>query len=159
MATAQEKQLALTMEPNPVEFPETHYVFIEKRGPIPDNAPQAWHEVEKYFAAIAQHNTMTGFLSLYRMDEGIYRAGAALAAAPQQLPAGLRYERFAGGRYRKFVLRGSYAQLGPATGQAVRMMQDSGARLRDDFNIERYVNDPRSTPEDELITEILFPVE
>jgi hypothetical protein len=29
--------------------------------------------------------------------------------------------------------------------------------LRDDFNIEHYVNDPRTTPEEQLATEILFP--
>jgi hypothetical protein len=29
--------------------------------------------------------------------------------------------------------------------------------VRKDFNIENYVTDPRMTPEDELITEILFP--
>lgn len=159
MAIAQEKQLPLTLEPYPVEFPALHYVFIEKRGSIPQNAPQAWNELHAKLAAIAEHNTITAYLSLYRMEEGIYRAGVGMAVPPQQLPAGLTYERFAGGRYRKFVLRGSYVQLGPATGQAVRMMQESGSRLRNDFNIEHYVNDPRSTPEDQLITEILFPIE
>ena len=159
MATAQEKQLSLTLEPNPVEFPATHYVFIERRGSIPQNAPQAWNELHAKLAAIAEHNTITAFLSLYRMDEGIYRAGVGVAAPPQQLPAGLSYERFAGGRYRKFVLRGSYTQLGPATGQAMQTVQQQRMRLRDDFNIENYVNDPRNTPEDQLITEILFPVE
>jgi hypothetical protein len=29
--------------------------------------------------------------------------------------------------------------------------------LRDDYFLENYVNDPRSTPEDQLITEILVP--
>jgi effector-binding domain-containing protein len=30
-------------------------------------------------------------------------------------------------------------------------------QLRDDFAIENYVNDPDSTPEDKLVTEILIP--
>jgi effector-binding domain-containing protein len=30
--------------------------------------------------------------------------------------------------------------------------------LRADYNVENYANDPRVTPEDQLITEILFPV-
>jgi hypothetical protein len=29
--------------------------------------------------------------------------------------------------------------------------------LRDEYNIENYVTHPRVTPEDQLITEILFP--
>jgi effector-binding domain-containing protein len=29
--------------------------------------------------------------------------------------------------------------------------------LRDSFNIENYVTDPRTTPEEQLITEIMFP--
>lgn len=159
MSSTTEKQLSLTLEPNPVEFPAAHYIFIEKRGSIPQNAAVAWGELHAKLAAIAEHNTITAFLSLYRMEEGIYRAGVGVAAPPQQVPAGLSYERFAGGTYRKFVLRGSYAQLGPATGQAVRTAQDEHMRLRDDWNIEHYVNDPRTTPEEQLITEILFPVE
>jgi effector-binding domain-containing protein len=31
--------------------------------------------------------------------------------------------------------------------------------VRAGFNIENYVNDPRVTPEDEVMTEILFPTE
>jgi effector-binding domain-containing protein len=30
--------------------------------------------------------------------------------------------------------------------------------VRDDFAIENYMNDPRVTPEDQLITHILIPV-
>ena len=55
---------------------------------------------------------MVRFLRLYRMDEGTYRAGTALPAAPQQLPARLLYERFAGGKFRKFVLRGAFTTSG-----------------------------------------------
>lgn len=159
MTFVQENALPLTLEPEPVQFPAAHYVFIEKRGSIPAKAPQAWNELHATLAAVAEHNQITGYLSLYRMDDGIYRAGVALSAPPQQLPAGLKYERFAGGRYRKFILRGSYAQLGPATAQATRMVQEKKIRLRDGFNIEIYVNDPRTMPEDQLTTEIMFPVD
>jgi effector-binding domain-containing protein len=31
--------------------------------------------------------------------------------------------------------------------------------VRDDFAIENYMNDPRATPEDQLITHILIPTE
>jgi len=149
---------ALTLDPDPVQFPAIHYVFVEKHGNIPANAPQAWNELHAKLAAIEAHNPVTGYLSLYRMEEGIYRAGVSVAAPPRQLPDGLHYEPCAGGKYRKFVLRGSYSQLGAATGQALRTVRDLRLPLRVDFNIENYVNDPRTTPEDHLVTEILFPV-
>jgi predicted transcriptional regulator YdeE len=159
MNAVQEKALPLTLEPEPIQFPSTHYAFIEKRGSIPANAPQAWTELHARLSAIAEHNQVTGYMSLYRIDEGIYRAGVALAAAPRQLPGGLAYENFGGGKYRKFVLHGPYSRLPEASMQAVKTAREGAMRLRNDFNIENYVNDPRTTPEEQLITEILFPVE
>jgi effector-binding domain-containing protein len=39
----------------------------------------------------------------------------------------------------------------------MEIIQQTRLPLRDDYFIENYVNDPRSTPEDQLITEILVP--
>lgn len=150
---------ALALDPQPVQLPAIHYVFVEKHGNIPANAPQAWNELHAKLAAIEVHNTVTGYLSLYRMEEGIYRAGVSVAAPPQELPAELHFEPFAGGKYRKFVLRGPHSQLGAATGQAVHTVRELRLPLRNDFNIENYVNDPRTTSADELVTEILFPID
>ena len=150
---------ALTLDPAPVEVPAMHYVFIEKQGPFAVNAPQVWSQLHAILAGIAAHNTVTGYVSLYRMQEEIYRAGVSVAEPPRQLPAAVRYEPFAGGKYRKFVLRGPYPQLGEATAQAIQTVRDLRLPLRDAWNIENYVNDPRTTPEDQLITEILFPVD
>ena len=107
--------------------------------------------------AIAEHNTITGYTSLYKMEPPVYRAGVSVAARPEKLPAGVTYETFAGGKYARFVLTGSYAQLGPATGRVIEMVRERGLALRDDWHIENYVNDPRVTPEEQLITHILFP--
>jgi effector-binding domain-containing protein len=158
MNAAQEKPLPLTLESEPVQFPAMHYVFIEKQGSIPANAGLAWTELHANIPAISEHNHVTGYMSLYKMDEGIYRAGVALDADPQQLPAGLSYEEFSGGKYTRFVLIGPFTELQPATAQATKTIRDIGAPLRDDFNIEHYVTDPRTTPEDQLLTHILFPI-
>jgi DNA gyrase inhibitor GyrI len=80
-----------------------------------------------------------------------------VSAPPAKLPEGVRYEKFPGGRYSKFVLTGSYAQLREASRRAFELAQEHKLALRDDFNIENYVNDPRTTPEEHLITEILLP--
>lgn len=56
----------LTHEPETVDFPATHYVFIERIGNIPANAPQAWHTVEKFAAALMQQNQITGAAAFYK---------------------------------------------------------------------------------------------
>ncbi|HUB00211.1 MAG TPA: GyrI-like domain-containing protein [Terracidiphilus sp.] len=155
--TAQGSTLQLTQEPETVNWPETHYVFVERTGPFAQNAPAAWQELHGLLAAIAEHNQVTGYLSLYKTGPGLYRAGVSVAAEPVKLPEGVAYEKFAGGKYSRFVLTGAYSQLGEATGRAFELAAEKQIPLRDDYNIENYVNDPRVTPEAELITEILFP--
>lgn len=147
----------LTEVPQIVTWPETHYVFVEKIGPFPTNAPQAWQSLHQFIPATAQHNQITGYMSLYKMAPKIYRAGVSLAALPVDLPPQLTPMRFAGGKYSRFVLTGPYANLGPATGRVMEMIAQQKLPVRDDFFIENYVNDPRTTPEDQLITEILVP--
>jgi DNA gyrase inhibitor GyrI len=89
----------------------------------------------------------------------VYRAGVAVAEAPSNLPAGLQYEKLSGGKYSRFTLTGSYAQLPQACGRIFTLASEGRLPLRDDFNIENYVNDPRTTPEEQLITEIMLPVD
>lgn len=147
----------LTEVPETVTWPETHYVFVEKIGPFQTNAPQAWQSFHQTVSAIAEHNQITRYMSLYKMGPKLYRAGVSLATAPVKLPHDLSYMKFAGGRFIRFVLTGPYANLGPATGRVVEIITQTKLPVRDDFFIENYVNDPRTTPEDQLITEILVP--
>lgn len=150
--------MSLNETASTIYWPETHYVFLEKIGPFPVNAPQAWQEFHHFMPTLQAQYKVTGAISLYKCAGEIYRAGYTLASAPStDLPAGLRYEKFPGGKYVRFVLTGSYAQLGPATGRAGELVAEQGIPLREGFSIENYVNDPRQTPEDNLITEILFP--
>jgi effector-binding domain-containing protein len=148
----------LTQVPERVNWPETHYVFLEKVGPFRQNAPAAWSEAHKLIPSVAEHNQITGYMSLYKIGPQIYRAGVAIAAVPKNLPDGLRYEKFDGGPYSCFTLTGPYSQLAEACGRAFELAKELRLPLRDGFNIENYVNDPRVTPEDQLITEILFPI-
>lgn len=148
----------LTETPDTVQWPETHYIYLEKVGPFMQNAPAAWNELLKFVPAISAQSQITGRMSLYKLGPQIYRAGVVVDAPPASLPDGLQYEEFPGGKYSRFTLTGSYAQLGPASGRAFELASQLGLPLRDDFNIENYTNDPRTTPEDQLITEILFPV-
>ena len=147
----------LTETPQLVTWPETHYVFLEKIGPFQNTAPAVWGNVHKFVPAISEHNKITGYMSLYKVGPKIYRAGFSLAAAPQQLPEGPAYEKFKGGKYMKFVLTGPYSNLPQASRRVLEIVAEKKIQLRDDFCIENYANDPSTTPEDKLITEILLP--
>jgi predicted transcriptional regulator YdeE len=155
--TSPNPTIHLTEEPEPVNWPEMHYVFIQKTGPFAQTAGQAWTELHRIRPKIEQRNTITGYMSLYKIGSQVYRAGVSLAAPPDKLPEGMRYEKFSGGKYSRFVLTGPFTQLGEATGRACKLVAERQIPLRDDFNIEHYVKDPRITPEAELITHILFP--
>jgi hypothetical protein len=147
----------LTETPEIVTWKETHYVFVEKQGPFMNNAPQAWGEAHAQLEALTKHNRITGYLSLYKVHTQIYRAGFALDAPPVELPGGLSYELFAGGKYSRFVLTGPYTLLPQATGRVFEIVLERGIEQRDDYCIEHYLNDPRMTPVEELQTEILIP--
>jgi len=157
MATPQRESLKLTQEPELVNWPETHYVFIEKVGPFQETAGHAWQALHQLVPGILEHNTVTGYISLYKIAPKIYRAGVSLSAEPRNLPAGLVYEKFKGGKYSRFVLTGSYSQLPQASGRVFEIVAEKKIQQRDDYNIENYTNDPRTTPEHQLITEILIP--
>src|ERR1700682_1152042 len=155
--TANGASMNLTQEPEIVTWPETHYVFLEKIGPFQNTAPQAWQNLHQRVSGISEHNKITGYLSLYKVQPKIYRAGVSLVAEPVKLPPGLEYSKFAGGKYSRFVLTGSYSNLPQASRRVFEIVAEKKLKLRDDYCIENYVTDPRTTPEEQLITEILIP--
>lgn len=143
--------------PDTMTLPATHYVFVEKVGPFMQTAPKAWQELHRLTPEIEKHNRIAGYMSLYKVGPKIYRAGLALAEAPKSLPAEMEYERFEGGKYSRFVLTGPYSDLPAASGRVFEIVAGSKIPVRNDYYIENYVNDPRTTPEEKLITEILVP--
>jgi effector-binding domain-containing protein len=151
------RAINLTQEPDMVNWPETQYVFVEKVGAFQDTAPRAWQELQQLIPAISEHNRIAGFMSLYKRGPKIYRAGVSIAGEPKNLPGALKYEEFKGGKYNRFVLTGPYSNLPEASGRVFEMVAEKKIPVRDDYCIEHYVNDPKTTPEEELVTEILIP--
>lgn len=147
----------LTQEPEIVTFPPTHYVFVEKHGDFHSIAPQAWKSVHEFVPELAMNNQIIGGLSLYKVGPKMYRAGFSLAEPPVDLPSGLAYEKFGGGKYARFVLTGPYSELPEASGRVWKTVEEKKLPLRDDYAIENYINDPKVTPQDQLKTEILVP--
>jgi effector-binding domain-containing protein len=143
--------------PELVSWPEMHYVFVERIGPFMENAPAAWQQAHPLVPALLENNKITGYMALYKAEPKVYRAGFSLVAAPVKLPGGLEYEKIDGGNYVRFVLTGPYDNLPQASGRAWAIVGEKKIEVRDDFAIETYVNDPRVTPPEQLITHIMIP--
>jgi predicted transcriptional regulator YdeE len=148
----------LTHEHEAVNFPAVHYVFVEIIGNIPANAPGAWKTLHRFAPVLSQHNKISGAAAFYKPAKGVYRAGFMLSAQPVQLPEGLTYERFQGGSYTRFTLTGPFDQLPEAHTRACAIIAEEKIALRDDFRIEHYLTDPRTTPAEQNVTAILFPL-
>ncbi|HXX15596.1 MAG TPA: GyrI-like domain-containing protein [Candidatus Eremiobacteraceae bacterium] len=54
-------------------------------------------------------------------------------------------------------MTGPYSNLPEATARVLETVSQRNMQLRDDYYIENYANDPRTTPESQFITEILVP--
>jgi len=150
--------MKLTENPDSINWPATHYVFVEKIGPFEKTAQEAWELLHKNVPTISQHGRISGYMSLYKIEpKMIYRAGVVVSSKPENLPTGFQYIKFEGGKYARFVLTGSYANLPEACGKVFEIVEKTKMPVREAFYVENYVNDPRVTPEDQLVTEILIP--
>ncbi len=148
----------LTEKPNIVTWPETHFVFVEKIGPFQETAQKAWQALHQNIPELSKYCKTAGFMSLYKIEpQMIYRAGVIVNSRPEHLPADLKYEKFDGGKYSRFVLTGSYSNLPEACGRVFKIVRETSLPVRNAFYIEHYLNDPKVTPEDQLVTEILIP--
>ena len=150
--------MGLNEKHDSLNFPATHYVYIEKVGSFQETAPKAWQEIHQLKESIAKDNQITGAFAMYKVESQIYRAGFSLTTAPSgTLPEPAKYTHFEGGPYLRFVLTGSYMQLPKACGRVFEIVTKEGLETTDNFYLEHYVNDPYTTPEDQLQTEILIP--
>jgi len=152
-----DENMKLTEHPALVNWPEMHYVFVERIGPFMENAGAAWQQAHPLVPALLENNRITGYLALYKIGPKIYRAGFSLAGPAVKLPEGLRYEKIQGGKYVRFELTGPYDNLPQASGRAWEIVGEKKIEVRDDFAIENYVNDPRTTPPEQLVTHIMIP--
>jgi AraC family transcriptional regulator len=135
-------------------FAPVHYLFVEKVGPFLQTAMGAWQELR---SKAPNPSGKTGAMALYRFTPAMtYRAGWLLSEKPNEIPPGLQYEKFEGGKYEKFTHVGSYSHLPQVSGTVWETAKS--LPMRDGWAIEKYANDPSTTPEDQLVTEIYVPV-
>ena len=155
----------MTSEFDIVTRPVTHYVYLEKRGPFAETAPPLWGEFLPHMQRI-DVGMEPEFLGVSGVDKSragedamIYQAGVGLRKRPQKVPEGLEEKTITSGRYARFVLTGPYTQIWPAFDRIFRTLAEKKVVLRQEFCIENYLNDPQTTAEDSLKTELLVPVE
>lgn len=165
--THAEKKAAvnLTHQPEIVTFQPVTFLYLEKTGPFMKTAPAAWNEIKTLIKdKVAQEHIEAG-ATLTRIDttkQGdaafILQAGFLLKSNPTAAPAGLRLRTMQSGKYASFILTGSYMQLPNAYPLAFERMEKAGISIREEFCIEKYLNEYGVTPENELKTEILIPI-
>lgn len=145
-----------------INWPKSHFVYVGKTGPFSETARACWETFHSNQTAIS--NVTDGFVShfsLYKIEpEMVYKAGKSVLLPPSDsLPEDVEYMEFAGGKYLQFTLTGCYSQLPQAVGQVFERVKTENVSTRNDFYIENYVNNPATTPADELITHILIPID
>ena len=143
----------------------THYVYLEKQGPFAEIAPPTWNELFPLINGQIDQTQIVGYLGLSTIDKSrlgeeamIYEAGVAVQSPPEKLPQGLEYKKIKNGKYARFVLKGPYSQIWAAFSRVFKTLDEKDVALRQEFCIENYLNDPKITPENELLTELLVPV-
>ena len=142
----------------------THYVFLEKRGPFAEVAPPLWNDLMPLLPRLNQED-IREYLGVSGVDKSqpgeqamIYQAGVGCVEQPERLPDGLQHRAIKSGKYARFLLIGPYSQIWPAFDRIFKTLADQKVELRPEFCIENYLNDPRSTPEEQLQTELLVPI-
>jgi len=157
----------LTEDAEVVSYAPRHYLYVEKTGPFSKTAGQAWGEIHGFVGSyIKENHEITGYLSQYKIlgglvGDNLYRAGVWIAEKPDtsKLPSGLEYCLTEGGCYARFVLTGPFSHLPEACTRAYKVVEEKKIRLAPNkWNLERYMNDPKITPPDQLKTHILLAV-
>ncbi len=159
-----EIEMNLTSNFEIVSRPTAHYIFLERRGPFAEVAPPAWNELFPLLDGQVEHDAIVEHMGLSGMDRKatgedsmIYQAGVTLRNAPGRRVNGLQYRKIESGKYARFLLTGPYSHIWAAFSRIFKTLAEKGVKLREEFCIENYLNDPKITPEDELKTELLVP--
>lgn len=158
-------KLNLTEQPVFVERPAVHFLHIRKCGPFNEVGILAWNELFPRISSI-DNTLITEYVGMTSMDvksqdeSGMnYDAGLVLNEKPKTIPQGMEYTKVPGGRFAKFLLKGPYPGVWPAFEIIFKNLAESKVQLRPGACIENYLNDPNTVPEEELLTELLIPVE
>jgi AraC family transcriptional regulator len=162
---AKEITMKLDLNYDIIQFPASHYVFVEKRGPFPEMAPMAWKEAMPLVMSQLEMKDITSFRGLGTIDKTkfgddamIYQAGVTTTTEPNKLSKGLQYKKIKSGSFARFVISGQYEELMTAMRSIFKTLAEKKVELRAEFTMENYLTDPKTTAPDDMRTEILIPI-
>ena len=147
------------------QMPEQRVAAVRHIGPY-NQIGEAFNRLGQVAGAAGLFaNPAAAMIALYHDDPEStpadqLRSDAGVAVSRDAvLPAELAEQRLPAGRYAKTVHVGGYDKLGDTWARFLgEWLPESGERLGPGPSYERYVNDPRATPKDKLLTEIYVPI-
>ena len=91
-------------------------------------------------------------------DKGFqFRAAVPVAAPPANLSDGMAAGKSPAGKALKYVHKGSYDSLDATYEAITNQLDEKGLEAQEVF-VETYLNDPRTTPDDQLAIEVYVPI-
>jgi AraC family transcriptional regulator len=151
----------MEMTPEYVERDETViYSYHAKDANFRDAAQVAWQEFLQIIPTITEDLSQSEFLGVGEMvnDTCSYRAAISIPTNKDAQVDKLNRVVIPKSRYAKFLLKGSYDGVWFAFDKAFKFINESEHEIGEAPSLEVYLNDPSTTPEDELLTEILIPI-
>lgn len=148
---------------------ESHFVYFEDKGPFQEIAAPLWQKLIPLLPSIKQdlieEYVGMGIINTDNTGEEImiYHAGLIVKENAKssilETNKELKYRAVPSGKYAKFIHIGPYPLIWEAFNRSFQTLIEQKVALRKEYAIENYLNDPAVTPENELLTEILIPIE
>lgn len=161
-----EMPMNLTSKPEFVTRPSIHLLYVGKTGIFQEVAMPTWYELIPLVDKKVNKEAITEYLGFSNMDANgkdeasmHYDAGVAVSVKPTSVPKGLLYKNVTGGKYAKFTLVGPTNGVWAALEKIFKILAENKVKLRDGACIENYLSNPEIVPENELVTELLVPVQ
>jgi AraC family transcriptional regulator len=141
-------------------------LFVEKSGIFKEVAMPTWYELIPIIDKNISKDIISEYLGFSIMDQKsddeskmYYMAGVSVKESPQKIPKGIHFKKIAGGKYARFILTGPTHLVWDAFDKIFRKLGDEKVKLRSGACIENYLSNPEVVPENELVTELLVPIE
>ncbi|MFA8451499.1 MAG: GyrI-like domain-containing protein [Bacteroidales bacterium] len=143
------------------------YAYVKGFYGNPDT-PLAWERLREYFCKNNYFTSSSSFFGLCYDDPKItpcdshrYQACISLEERSPVKGEGIYFSKFNGGKFMTFIHKGPYKDLNDSMSYiAAFYLTDPKIQLRDyHATLHFYLNNPNNTPPEELLTEVLFPIE